>query len=143
MLGALLVGVRRAFPYVAPAEEAQAVAGAHADALFRVLHAAPFGTATQALALLFQLLAARSALSDRFYRCVRMAECVECNFQGFARVVGFCLPCGTQQQVSQCSHPCLFRLGDVTPDDNMLSSGKAECPGKYMDAVVLQPSAKG
>ena len=49
MLGALLAGVRRAFPYV-DADEAEAVAGAHADALFRILYAAPFGVATQALA---------------------------------------------------------------------------------------------
>ena len=68
MLGALLTGVRRAFPYV-ESGKAEGVATAHADALFRILHTAPFGVAVQALALLFQLLSARSAVSDRFYRC--------------------------------------------------------------------------
>ena len=68
MLGALLTGVRRAFPYV-QSDKAEGVATAHADALFRILHTAPFGVAVQALALLFQLLSARSAVSDRFYRC--------------------------------------------------------------------------
>ena len=67
MLGALLTGVRRAFPYVEGAR-AEDVASAHADALFRILHTAPFGVAVQALALLFQLLSAQSAVSDRFYR---------------------------------------------------------------------------
>lgn len=68
MLGALLAGVRRAFPFV-DGDAAEGVAAHHADALFRVLHTAPLGVAVQALALLFQLLSARSAVSDRFYRC--------------------------------------------------------------------------
>lgn len=67
MLGALLTGVRRAFPFV-ESSKAEDVATQHADALFRILHTAPFGVAVQALALLFQLLSARSAVSDRFYR---------------------------------------------------------------------------
>lgn len=70
MLGALLTGVRRAFPFV---ESSKAEDTQHADALFRILHTAPFGVAVQALALLFQLLAARSAVSDRFYRCLPAA----------------------------------------------------------------------
>ena len=69
MLGALLTGVRRAFPFV-ESSKAEDVATQHADALFRILHTAPFGVAVQALALLFQLLSARSAVSDRFYRCL-------------------------------------------------------------------------
>ena len=69
MLGALLTGVRRAFPFV-ESSKAEEVATQHADALFRILHTAPFGVAVQALALLFQLLSARSAVSDRFYRCL-------------------------------------------------------------------------
>lgn len=67
MLGALLAGVRRAFPFV-DGDAAEGVASAHADALFRVLHTAPLGVAVQALMLLFQLLSARSTVSDRFYR---------------------------------------------------------------------------
>ena len=74
MLGALLTGVRRAFPYV-ESGKAEGVATAHADALFRILHTAPFGVAVQALALLFQLLSARSAVSDRFYRCRSCHSC--------------------------------------------------------------------
>ena len=69
MLGALLTGVRRAFPFV-ESSKAEDVATQHADALFRILHTAPFGVAVQGLALLFQLLSARSAVSDRFYRCL-------------------------------------------------------------------------
>ncbi|CAL8467747.1 g7285 [Coccomyxa elongata] len=69
MLGALLAGVRRAFPYV-DGSAAESVAAHHADSLFRVLHTAPLGVAVQALALLFQLLSARSAVSDRFYRAL-------------------------------------------------------------------------
>ena len=40
----------------------------HSTALFRVTHTATFGVAVQALGLVFQLLDARSAVSDRFYR---------------------------------------------------------------------------
>lgn len=42
----------------------------HSTALFRVMHSATFGVAVQALSLLFQLLNARSAISDRFYRAL-------------------------------------------------------------------------
>ena len=38
------------------------------DALFRLAHSGGFGVGTQALLLLFQLMSARSAASDRFYR---------------------------------------------------------------------------
>ena len=68
MLGALLAGVRRALPYVGDGDAGDAAVGRHADALFRMLHAAPFGVRVQALALLQQLLADRAAMSDRFYR---------------------------------------------------------------------------
>ena len=67
MLAALLAGVRRAFPFV-EAEHTEALMQKHAHALFRIIHTATFGVAVQALALLFQLLDARSAVSDRFYR---------------------------------------------------------------------------
>lgn len=70
MLGALLAGVRRALPYVGDSDAGDAAVGRHADALFRMLHAAPFGVRVQALALLQQLLADRAAMSDRFYRRV-------------------------------------------------------------------------
>lgn len=68
MLGALLAGVRRALPYLGAGDAGDAAVGRHADALFRMLHVAPFGVRAQALALLAQLLAERGAMSDRFYR---------------------------------------------------------------------------
>jgi hypothetical protein len=69
MLGALLAGVRRAWPYVGDAAAAEGLATTHSNALFRMLHVAPFGVAVQALALLLQLSAGAGAVSDRFYRC--------------------------------------------------------------------------
>ncbi|EFN54473.1 hypothetical protein CHLNCDRAFT_52919 [Chlorella variabilis] len=69
MLAALITGVRRAFPYV-PADEVEPLIEAHADALFRLVHARSLGVATQALLLLFQLMSSRSTVSDRFYRAL-------------------------------------------------------------------------
>jgi ribosome biogenesis protein MAK21 len=69
MLGALLAGVRRAFPFVEPAEVEPLVA-AHADAIFRLVHTRSLGVAAQALLLLQQLMAGRDAVSDRFYRAL-------------------------------------------------------------------------
>jgi len=75
ILGALLTGVRRAAPFV-PAPATDALLDKHGDALFRVAATAPFGTAVQALVLLFQLLDARVAASDRFHRALyaRLAD---------------------------------------------------------------------
>ena len=67
LLGALLAGVRRAFPFV-DASETEALMAEHSAALFKVTHTASFGVAVQALSLIFQLLDARSSVSDRFYR---------------------------------------------------------------------------
>ena len=67
MLSALIAGMRRAFPFVA-AEAVEPLIEQHATALFRVCHTASFGVAVQGLMLLFQLMAARNAVSDRFYR---------------------------------------------------------------------------
>ncbi len=47
MLGALLAGVRRAFPFV-EASEAEALVAAHSPALFKIVHTATFGVAVQA-----------------------------------------------------------------------------------------------
>jgi hypothetical protein len=74
MLSALLTGVRRAFPFVEGAE-ADALATTHADALFRIVHKAPFSVAVQSLALLFQIITARSAVSDRFSRYLIASPC--------------------------------------------------------------------
>ncbi len=46
MLGALIAGVRRAFPFV-PAEEVEALTERHADQLFRIVHTAPFTVGLQ------------------------------------------------------------------------------------------------
>lgn len=67
ILGALIAGVRRAFPFVAP-DRVEPLVESHAPALFRIVHVAPFGVAVQALLLLLQLMSARSAINDRFYR---------------------------------------------------------------------------
>ena len=68
ILSAIIAGVRRAFPFVAT-EDVQPLIERHSDALFQMIHTAPFGVAVQALLLLFQLMAAQNAVSDRFYRC--------------------------------------------------------------------------
>jgi len=69
LLSAILTGVRRAFPYVAP-DAVEPLVEAHSAQLFRMIHTAPFSVALQALMLLFQLMSARSAVSDRFYRAL-------------------------------------------------------------------------
>ena len=61
--------------------------GRHADALFRMLHAAPFGVRVQALALLQQLLADRAAMSDRFYRCAAPGNIIK-RLGSAARLLG-------------------------------------------------------
>ena len=47
MLGALVAGVRRAFPYV-DVSEVEAFIDTHSDALFRITHTAPLGVSLQA-----------------------------------------------------------------------------------------------
>ncbi|KAK9809457.1 hypothetical protein WJX73_009608 [Symbiochloris irregularis] len=69
LLGALLVGVRRAFPYV-DTSVSETLIDKHSGSLFRISHTAPLGVGLQSLALLFQLLTAQSAASDRFYRAL-------------------------------------------------------------------------
>jgi ribosome biogenesis protein MAK21 len=54
MLGALLTGVRRAFPYVA-AGDMDDVFARHAAQLFQTVYRAPFHVGTQALLLVFQV----------------------------------------------------------------------------------------
>lgn len=69
MLGALITGVRRAFPYV-DASEVEPLVDKSGEQLFRIAHVAPFTVGVQALMLLFQLMSSRNALSDRFYRAL-------------------------------------------------------------------------
>ncbi|XP_077594682.1 CCAAT/enhancer-binding protein zeta isoform X2 [Stigmatopora nigra] len=64
MLGALLTGVNRAYPY---AGENDRAVEEQTDTLFRVAHLAKFNAAVQALMLLFQVMNSRQSLSDRFY----------------------------------------------------------------------------
>ena len=72
VLTALLTGVNRAFPYVEEAE-AEALIEENSPTLFKLAHSASFGAVTQALALLYKLMEARSAVSDRFYRALYAA----------------------------------------------------------------------
>ena len=67
ILSAIIAGVRRAFPFVAT-DDVQPLIEKHSHALFKMIHTAPFAVAVQALLLLFQLMAAQNAVSDRFYR---------------------------------------------------------------------------
>lgn len=67
ILSAIIAGVRRAFPFVTT-EHVQPLIEKHSDALFKMIHTAPFSVAVQALLLLHQLMAAQNAVSDRFYR---------------------------------------------------------------------------
>lgn len=115
LLGGLLAGVRRAFPFVDPAD-ADSLVEQHSDALFRIMHTATFGVAVQALSLLFQLLDARSAISDRYYRWVlparrdkpcqgsRLKAGAPCGAQGALRHASGAR-CRTQQQVGHVPEP--------------------------------------
>ena len=73
ILGAIIAGVRRAFPFVA-ADDVEPLVQRHSDALFRMVHTASFGVAVQALLLLFQLMSAQNSVSDRFYRWVEVTS---------------------------------------------------------------------
>eukprot|EP00178_Gracilaria_changii_P005133 TRINITY_DN1830_c0_g1_i1.p1 TRINITY_DN1830_c0_g1~~TRINITY_DN1830_c0_g1_i1.p1 ORF type:complete len:919 (+),score=133.02 TRINITY_DN1830_c0_g1_i1:174-2930(+) len=69
LLGSLLTGVNRAFPYTRP-EEDSTTYSAYYDTLFRVAHGKSMASATQALAFLLQISQANSTQSDRFYRAL-------------------------------------------------------------------------
>ncbi|KAI0557290.1 CCAAT-box-binding transcription factor [Gracilaria domingensis] len=69
LLGALLVGVNRAFPYTRPEEDPTSY-NAYYDTLFRVSHGKSIASATQALAFLLQISHANSTENDRFYRAL-------------------------------------------------------------------------
>lgn len=65
MLTALLTGVSRAFPFLAP--EDRVLFDAQMDTFYRVVYAASFNKACHALALLLRIMVARKDVSDRFY----------------------------------------------------------------------------
>ncbi|TSP57647.1 CCAAT/enhancer-binding protein zeta [Bagarius yarrelli] len=64
MLGALLSGVNRAYPYTKAGDE---TVREQLDTLFRVVHIVKFSTAVQALMLLFQVMDSQQSVSDRYY----------------------------------------------------------------------------
>eukprot|EP00854_Cymbomonas_tetramitiformis_P005290 gene5290-6432_t len=73
MLAALITGVRRAFPYVEQTAAANLVEK-HTPHLFLLTHhSKSFPTAVQALSLLYQLLSAHQAISERFFRSLYAA----------------------------------------------------------------------
>lgn len=67
LMGALLIGANRAFPFTKP-EEDDSSYEKHLNALYRVAHAESLEPATRALALLFQVSQSNATQSDRFYR---------------------------------------------------------------------------
>ena len=69
VVSALLTGINRAFPYVA-SEKVDALIDRISPALFTIAHSPNLGGALQAMMLLFQLLSARSSVSDRYYRAL-------------------------------------------------------------------------
>lgn len=84
LLSALLTGINRAFPYV-DADKVDALVERVAPHIFRIAHAQSLHGAVQALTLLLQMMSARSASSDRFYRAlyevqlVRVTRTLETN----------------------------------------------------------------
>ena len=64
MLGALLSGVNRAYPYSRTGDDK---VKEQLDTLFKVVHIVKFNTAVQALMLLFQVMDSQQTISDRYY----------------------------------------------------------------------------
>ena len=69
ILGALLTGANRAFPYVSDTE-IDGLIERHSPKLFQLVHGPNFGTCVQALTLLYQLYSTKMSLSDRYYRAL-------------------------------------------------------------------------
>lgn len=69
LMGAILVGVNRAFPYTKP-EEDDSCYEKYYDSLFEVAHAKSLEPSTNALAFLFQVSQRNSTQNDRFYRAL-------------------------------------------------------------------------
>ncbi|KAJ3119917.1 hypothetical protein HK098_005025 [Nowakowskiella sp. JEL0407] len=65
MMGAVLTGVNRAFPFSKLEDE---IFDKHVNTLFTVVHIGNFNTSVQALSLIFQVQSSRQSLSDRYYR---------------------------------------------------------------------------
>jgi ribosome biogenesis protein MAK21 len=69
LMGALLTGVNRAFPYSKPGED-DTDYSKQFESLFQVAHAQSLTSATQALSFLLQVAQTNSVVSDRFYRAL-------------------------------------------------------------------------
>lgn len=69
LMGALLTGVNRAFPYSKPGED-DTDYSKQFESLFQVAHAQSLMSATQSLSFLFQVAQTNSVVSDRFYRAL-------------------------------------------------------------------------
>jgi CBF/Mak21 family len=69
LMGALLTGVNRAFPFSKPGED-DTDYGKQIESLFQVAHAQSLASATQSLSFLFQVAQSNSVVSDRFYRAL-------------------------------------------------------------------------
>ncbi|KAK2168406.1 hypothetical protein LSH36_17g12003 [Paralvinella palmiformis] len=67
MLGALLTGVNRAYPY---AKRDKMKISDHVDTLYKVIHLVNFNTSVQALMLLYQVTESSDSNSDRFYQAL-------------------------------------------------------------------------
>ncbi|GLI62277.1 hypothetical protein VaNZ11_004885, partial [Volvox africanus] len=72
LLSGLITGVRRAFPFVQP-DDVEPLVEESAAQLFRLVHTAPFTLSVQALMLMYQLMSARAAINDRYYRALYAA----------------------------------------------------------------------
>eukprot|EP00118_Oscarella_pearsei_P007800 m.39090 g.39090 ORF g.39090 m.39090 type:complete len:956 (+) comp32671_c0_seq4:18-2885(+) len=68
MLGALLCGVNRAFPFAKIEDDS--VFQDHVDMLFKLVHTGTFHTSVQALMLLYQVMESRESMSDRFFQAI-------------------------------------------------------------------------
>jgi ribosome biogenesis protein MAK21 len=67
MLGALLTGVNRAFPFTSTDQDDLTE---QLDILFKIVHVASFNKSAQALQLIYQVMYAQQNLNDRFYRAL-------------------------------------------------------------------------
>lgn len=69
LMGAVLIGANRAFPYTKPEQDEMSYQK-HFDALYHVAHARTLKPATHALSLLFRVSQSNATQSDRFYRAL-------------------------------------------------------------------------
>eukprot|EP00116_Pleurobrachia_bachei_P001872 sb/3462134/ len=65
MLGALLTGVNRAYPY-----SAEGITGDNVDTLFKLVYISNFNVAVQALMLLFQVSGRNADITNRYYQAL-------------------------------------------------------------------------